>query len=93
MLSSEYKMKHPKNPKRSVNLGSVRSYRTEYINEMIAQTQEDTELLMYFIYYIRNYNALSDEMMETIKQLDDNSKMLLIIEYNTAIKTVNILLE
>jgi len=31
--------------------------------------------------------------METIKQLDDNSKMLLIIEYNTAIKTVNILLE
>jgi hypothetical protein len=48
--------------------------------------------LVFYIDYIRNYKELTEEMMENIKRFDDNSKMLLIKEYNIVIKTVNSLL-
>lgn len=77
-----------KQPRRSVSLGSG-SYSTEEINKIIIQTQKHTDLLVYYIDYIRNYRELTEEMMENIKKFDDNSKMLLIKEYNIVIKAVN----
>ena len=68
-------------------------YRTEEINKIILQTQKHTDLLVFYIDYIRNYKELTEEMMENIKKFDDNSKMLLIKEYNIVIKSVNSLLE
>jgi hypothetical protein len=44
------------------------------------------------INYIRNYKELTEEMMENIKKFNDDSKMLMIIEYNIVIKAVNSLL-
>ena len=81
-----------KQPRRSVSLGSG-SYSTEEINQIIIQTQKHADLLVYYIDYIRNYRELTEEMMENIKKFDDNSKMLLIREYNIVIKTVNSLFE
>jgi len=69
-----------------------RSYTTEEINKEILQTQNHTDLLVFYIDYIRNYKELTKEMMENIKRFNDDSKMLLIIEYNTVIKAVNSLL-
>lgn len=77
-----------KQPRRSVSLGNG-SYSTEEINKIIIQTQKHTDLLVYYIDYIRNYRELTEEMMENIKKFDDNSKMLLIKEYNIVIKAVN----
>ena len=68
-------------------------YTTEEINKKILQTQNHTDLLVFYIDYIRNYKELTEEMMENIKKFNDDSKMLLIIEYNIVIKAVNSLLE
>ena len=93
ILNIKYKMENElKQPRRSVSLGSG-SYSTEEINKIIIQTQKHTDLLVYYIDYIRNYRELTEEMMENIKKFDDNSKMLLIKEYNIVIKTVNSLFE
>jgi len=67
-------------------------YTTEEINKKILQTQNHTDLLVFYIDYIRNYKELTEEMMENIKKFNDDSKMLLIIEYNIVIKAVNSLL-
>lgn len=80
-----------KNPRRSISLGGG-GYRTEEINKIILQTQKHADLLVFYIDYIRNYKELTEEMMENIKRFDDNSKMLLIKEYNIVIKSVNSLL-
>ena len=68
-------------------------YTTEEINKKILQTQNHTDLLVFYIDYIRNYKELTEEMMENIKKFNHDSKMLLIIEYNIVIKAVNSLLE
>jgi len=78
-------------PRRSVSLGGG-TYRSEEINKIIIQTQEHNDLLVFYIDYIRNYRELTEEMMENIQKFDDNSKMLLIKEYNIVIKMVNGLL-
>ena len=93
ILNIKYKMENNlKQPRRSVSLGSGQ-YSTEEINKIIIQTQKHADLLVYYIDYIRNYRELTEEMMENIKKFDDNSKMLLIKEYNIVIKTVNSLFE
>jgi GTPase Era involved in 16S rRNA processing len=79
-----------KNPRNSMSLGM--SYTTKEINKEILQTQNHTDLLVFYIDYIRNYKELTEEMMENIKRFNDDSKMLLIIEYNKVIKAVNSLL-
>jgi hypothetical protein len=79
-----------KKPRRLVSLGGV--YKTEDINKIIQQTQNHTDLLVFYIDYIRNYKELTEEMMENIKMFDDNSKMLLIKEYNIVMKSINNLL-
>ena len=79
------------NTRRSVSLGGG-AYRTEEINKIILQTKKHTDLLVFYIDYIRNYKELTEEMMENIRKFDDNSKMVLIEEYNIVMKTVNNLL-
>lgn len=79
-------------PKRSVSLSVEGQYRIENINKIIYQTKKHTELLVYYLDYIRNYKELTEEMIENIISFDDNSKMILIKEYNIAIKSVNSLL-
>ena len=79
-----------KNPRNSMSLRG--SYTIEEINKKILQTQNHTDLLVFYIDYIRNYKELTEEMMENIKKFNDDSKMLLIIEYNIVIKAVNSLL-
>jgi len=80
---------YEKKTRRSISLGG---YKTEEINKIILQTQKHTDLLIFYIDHIRNYKELTEEMLENIKKFDDNSKMLLINEYNIVIKSVNILL-
>ena len=79
-------------PRRSVSLGGGGKYRTEDIKQIIAQSRKHTELLMYYIDHIRNYKELSENMMENVKQFDDNSKMKLIQEYNNVIVAITELL-
>jgi len=80
-----------KKPTRSLSLGG--RFRTEEINKIISKTQNYSDLLIFYIDYIRNYKELSEENIKNIKNFDDDSKMLLIKEYNIAIKAVNSLLE
>ena len=76
---------------RSIRLDGI--YRIEEIDKNIMQTQKQSDLLVYYIDHIRNYKELTKEMMENIKKFDDNSKMLLINEYNIVIKSLICLLE
>ena len=79
-----------KKPRNSTSLYG--RYTTEEINKKILQTQNHNDLLVFYIDYIRNYKKLTEEMMENIKKFNDDSKMLLIIEYNIVIKAVTSLL-
>jgi len=68
-------------------------YESEEINKIILQTKNHTDLLVFYIYYIRNHKELTEEMIENIKKFDDNSKMLIIEEYNMAMKVIVSLLK
>jgi fructose-1,6-bisphosphatase len=65
-------------------------YTTEEINQIIDETKNHIELLFYYLDMIRNYREFSEEMIENIKNFDDNSKMILIIEYNKVITPLHI---
>ena len=69
------------------------SYRYEEINTILLNAQKNSELLILYIDHIRNYKELTDKMIEDIKKFDDESKMLLIKEYNKVMKVVINLLE
>jgi len=69
------------------------SYRYEEINKILLNAQNNADFLILYIDHIRNYIELTDKMMENIKHFDDESKMLLIKEYNKVIKVINNLLE
>ncbi len=79
-------------PRRPISLWGLQNYTTEEINKCISQTQKHNDLLIFYIDYTRNYKELTEEMLEKIKNFDDNSKMIIIKEYNNVIKLVNILL-
>jgi hypothetical protein len=65
-------------------------YRIENINNIIIETKNKKDLFIYYIDYIRNYREFTEEMIENIKYFDDNSKFLLIKEYNNIIKSLNL---
>lgn len=67
-------------------------YTTEEINKCIIQSKNQTDLLKYYMDYIKNYKELTKDMLENIKFFDDSSKMKLIEEFNVSIKNLNILL-
>ena len=72
-----------KNTRRSISWGG---YRTEEINKIILQTQKHTDLLVFYIDYIRNYKELTEEMMENIKKFDDKNILFSIILENKIFK-------
>jgi len=74
--------------KRSVSLGQDQ-YTSENMQNMIFQSKKQTELLVYYLDCIRNYDELTEEMMDKIENFDDHSKMLIIKEFNKMIKIVN----
>ena len=90
IIKNNYKMDNLS--KHSVSLAGEGEYRIENINKIIYQTKKHSELLIYYLDYIRNYKELTEEMIENITRFDDNSKIILIKEYNIAIKSVNSLL-
>ena len=86
-------MENKEKTRRSVSFGGRdKLYRTEEINKIIKQAQNQNDLMVFYIDFIRNYKPLTEDMIKNIKTLDDNSKMLLITEYNIAIKALNYLL-
>lgn len=74
--------------KRSVSLGQDQ-YTTENIQKKILQSKKQSDLLVYYLDYIRNYTELTEEMIEKIENFDDHSKMLVIKEFNKIIKIIN----
>lgn len=74
--------------KRSVSLGQDQ-YTIENIQKKILQSKKQSELLVYYLDCIRNYTELTEEMIEKIENFDDHSKMLVIKEFNKAIKIIN----
>jgi hypothetical protein len=68
-------------------------YNDEEINKILLQIQNHADLLTFYLYFIRNNKELTKEMIENIEKFDDNSKMLIIQEYNNAMKAIVNLLE
>ena len=46
-------------------------------------------LLHSYVNHIRNYRELSDKMLNDITEMDDNSKMIFIQEYNKIIESLH----
>jgi hypothetical protein len=80
------------NNRRSVSLGDINNYKNEELKKVLFKIQESVEekdVLLSYLDYIRNYNNLTNEMLENIKKMDDNSKMIIIKEINNLIMVIN----
>ena len=73
-----------KNQRRSVSLGDISKYTTEEIKNMLEEDYDgkNKNLLMFYLDKIRNYNNLSEEMIENISKMDEESKIKIIREIN-----------
>lgn len=59
-----------------------KKYKSNEINQIIEKTHKNIELLVEYLDYIRNYKTLTDEMLKNVATFDENSKIILIREYN-----------
>jgi archaellum component FlaC len=75
---------------RSISLGN---YTREEIENIMTKAQKTSDTLMLYLDYIRNIRELPEDMLEKIELLDENSKMIIIKEYNRVIRFINILLQ
>ena len=75
------------NRKRSFCFGS-KQYTPEEICKILDKTMDQQDLLIYYVDQIRNYNELTDDMLKIIENFDNDSKMILIKEYNKIISTI-----
>jgi hypothetical protein len=55
--------------------------------------KKESELVIYYLDYIRNYKELTEEMLKNIENFDNNNKIKIIREYNLVLKVVTKLLE
>ena len=77
----------------SLNLGNVNSLSQEELNKIFNNIKDDNytnnNLLIQYLYNIRNYKLLSDEMLDNINNFDNESKMKIIKEYNNLMISLN----
>lgn len=53
------------------------------------EAKKQSDLLIYYLDYVRNYKQLTEEMIENISTFNNQSKMMIIKEFNNSIKLVN----
>lgn len=82
-----------KNQRRSKSLGDVSKYTPEAIKNFLEEDDnnysENEKLLLIYLDKIRNYNKLSEDMIENISKMDDDSKIKIIREINSLIDIIN----
>jgi len=71
---------------RSISLSNFECYRTEEINKIFRDSENQNMLLLHYIDNIRNCNEITDEMIKKIKEFNDDNKMKIIQEYNHLVK-------
>jgi hypothetical protein len=72
----------------SVSMINIENFRTETLNNILLETTSQSELLIYYLDYIRNYKTFTNEMIENIKTMDNDNKMKIIEEYNYLMKSL-----
>jgi hypothetical protein len=79
--------------RRTVSLGDISKCTSEDLKNILVKIQENSNeneiLLLEYLNYIRNYNKLTDEMLENIKKMDEESKMTILKELNKLIDIIN----
>ena len=70
--------------RRSVSLGDVSKYTGGDLKNLLLKIQENTNenSLIFYLDHIRNCSKLTDEMIENIKNMNDENKMIIIKELN-----------
>jgi len=68
--------------KRSVSVNDISIYKSQELNEILNSIQND---LVVYLDYIRNYKEFTPEMLENVKNIDNESKNKIIYEYNRVI--------
>lgn len=76
-------------PRKSRSMNAINSYTTENINAVLSQSLHLHDKITQCFDYIHNYYVLTDEMLTQIKSFDDNTKMMLILEYNKMVASLN----
>lgn len=73
---------------RSISLSNFECYRTEEINKIFRDSNNQTVLLIQYIDNIRNYKVLDDIMLKNVECFNNDNKMKIIQEYNDIMKTL-----
>jgi len=68
--------------KRSVSVNDISIYKSQELNKILNSIQDD---LVVYLDYIRNYKEFTPEMLENVKNIDNESKNKIIYEYNRVI--------
>jgi hypothetical protein len=76
-------------PKKSRSMNAMSSYTTENMNDFLSQSVKLHDKIVQCLDSIRNYYVLTDEMLAQIKTFDDNTKMMIIEEYNKMFAVLN----
>jgi len=71
----------------SLSMNNINSYITDNINTIMLETTNQTELLVCYLKYIRNYKVLDDNMLDNINNFSDENKMIIIQELNNIMKS------
>jgi hypothetical protein len=64
------------------------NFKKKNIDEYFNESNDNNDLLVYYLKNIRNYKALNDEMLNNISSFDEESKMKIIRTYNNIIETL-----
>jgi hypothetical protein len=68
--------------RRSVSANDITIYQSAELNHILNSIQNDIAI---YLDYIRNYKEFTPEMLENIKNIDDENKNKIIREYNRVI--------
>ncbi len=62
------------------------NYDKNSIDKYFYNNDNNNDLLLYYLNSIKNFEVLNDEMINNIKNFDEDSKMKIIVEYNNLIE-------
>lgn len=66
-----------------------KSYTTEDISSFINNYENESELLPFYVDYIRNGYIFTQDMLNKIENFNDTSKMKIILEFNRVMEIFN----
>jgi hypothetical protein len=78
--------------KKSLSMNVITNYTTENMQKLFKESIEQSDKIIQCLDHIRNYNVLSDDIINHIRTFDDNTKFAIIQEYNKMFASLHVIM-